>query len=143
MNEFEHEEQVAVIKWSDVHSRKFSELTWLHAIPNGGDRSKAQAGKLKAEGVRKGVADLCLPISRHGYNCLYIEMKYVNRFRASKKGDTRLTQDEIYKVARKNMSKEQLSFEKFCDENNNLYQVCGNSENAIALLKWYLGDKNE
>jgi hypothetical protein len=31
--------------------------------------------KLKAEGVRAGVADLCLPAARRGYHGLYIEMK--------------------------------------------------------------------
>ena len=138
MNEFEHDEQVTVIEWADTHSKKFPELAWLFAIPNGGHRSKAQAGKLKAEGVRKGVADLCLPVARHGYNALYIEMKYVNRFRTGKNKDTRLTQDEIYAASRKNMSDEQLAFEKFCDDNKNLYQTCGNNEAAIALLQWYL-----
>jgi len=143
MNEFEHDEQVTVIEWADNHTRQFKELAWLFAIPNGGHRSKAQAGKLKAEGVRAGVADLCLPIARRGYNALYIEMKYVNRFRASKTKDTRLTQDEIYKVARKNMSTDQLKFEVHCDAENNLYQTCGNNEAAIALLQWYLkGDKS-
>jgi hypothetical protein len=46
-----------------------------HAIPNGGKRGKAEAGRLKAEGVRAGVSDIFVayPVGdRHG---LYIEMK--------------------------------------------------------------------
>lgn len=63
-------------------------LRWLHAIPNGGERGKASAGNMKAEGVKSGVADIFLPVpydvtagythdddNRHG---LYIEMKRVN-----------------------------------------------------------------
>jgi len=141
MKELEHDEQVTVISWADSNVSKYPQLRWLHAIPNGGHRSKAQAGKLKAEGVKSGVADLCLPVARRGYNALYIEMKYVNRFRATKTKDTRLTADEIYIVARKNQSKPQGEFEKFCDTEKNLYQICGNNESAIALLQWYLEEE--
>lgn len=45
------------------------------AIPNGGRRSKAEAGRLKAEGVRAGVHDLFCSVERGGYHGLYIEMK--------------------------------------------------------------------
>ena len=48
---------------------------WVHAIPNGGERSAATAGKLKAEGVRKGVWDVFVPIPRQGKCGLYIEFK--------------------------------------------------------------------
>jgi hypothetical protein len=42
----------------------------IFAIPNGGARSKATAGRLKAEGVASGVPDLCIPAWR-----LWVEMK--------------------------------------------------------------------
>lgn len=45
------------------------------AIPNGGARSKAVAGKLKAEGVRAGVLDVMLPVPRGGSAGLWIEFK--------------------------------------------------------------------
>lgn len=38
------------------------ELRWLHAIPNGGYRDKVTAGKLKAEGVKRGIPDVFLPL---------------------------------------------------------------------------------
>lgn len=47
----------------------------LYAIPNGGHRHPATAAKLKAEGVKRGVPDLCLPVPRGGFNGLYLEMK--------------------------------------------------------------------
>jgi hypothetical protein len=47
----------------------------LFAIPNGGARHKAIAGKLRAEGVRAGVPDICLPVPRGEYHGLFIELK--------------------------------------------------------------------
>lgn len=72
----EHREQVALMKWSESAKVAYPSLKWLHAIPNGGKRSKAMAGKLKAEGVKRGVLDLFLPAARAGWHGLYIEMKY-------------------------------------------------------------------
>ena len=62
----EHEVQCAFVQWF--------RLQWpghrIIAIPNGGLRSKATAGKLRAEGVEAGVPDLFVP------SCsLWIEMK--------------------------------------------------------------------
>lgn len=77
--DLEHEAQCAVIEWASLVEKREPRLRWLFAIPNGGWRSKAQAGRLKAEGVKAGVADLFLPVGlqmgatwRHG---LFIEMK--------------------------------------------------------------------
>lgn len=62
----EHEEQRELVRWF--------RQTWpgvrIHAIPNGGARSKATAGRLKAEGVASGVPDLFVPAWR-----LWVEMK--------------------------------------------------------------------
>ncbi len=62
----EHEEQRELVRWF--------RQTWpgvrIFAVPNGGARSKATAGRLKAEGVASGVPDLFVPAWR-----LWIEMK--------------------------------------------------------------------
>ena len=62
----EHFEQRELVRWF--------RQTWpgvrIFAIPNGGARSKATAGRLKAEGVASGVPDLFIPAWR-----LWIEMK--------------------------------------------------------------------
>lgn len=73
----EHAEQRALITWASLSTGKHPELRLLFAIPNGGARSKAAAGKLKAEGVKPGVPDLCLPVARGGHHGLYLEMKRV------------------------------------------------------------------
>lgn len=62
----EHEEQRELVRWF--------RQTWpdvrIFAIPNGGARSKATAGRLKAEGVASGVPDLFVPAWS-----LWVEMK--------------------------------------------------------------------
>lgn len=74
----EHDEQVRVIEWARWHESKWPELALLHAIPNAGaGAQRGQAGKMKAEGVKPGVPDLCLPVRRKGYSGVYIEMKRV------------------------------------------------------------------
>lgn len=71
----EHQHQVALFQWARLHERKMPELKLLFAVPNGGLRNPAVAGKLKAEGVKAGVPDILLPVARKGYYGLAIEMK--------------------------------------------------------------------
>jgi len=64
----EHEEQRELVRWF----RQFHPDVLIFAIPNGGGRSKASAGRLKAEGVVPGIPDLFVPAKG-----LWIEMKRV------------------------------------------------------------------
>lgn len=50
-------------------------LRMLFAIPNGGERNKIVAAKLKAEGVKPGVPDLCLPVACGQFHGLFVELK--------------------------------------------------------------------
>lgn len=77
----EHAEQVALFDWADVvtwgNPDAAAALGLMYAVPNGGHRHRATAGRLKAEGVRAGVPDVCLPCrSVEGTRIgLYIELK--------------------------------------------------------------------
>ena len=71
----ESDEQIALFRWAQLSSAAHKELDLLYHIPNGGKRNAATAKRLKAEGVKPGVPDLCLPVARGGYHSLYIELK--------------------------------------------------------------------
>ena len=71
----EHVEQSFLIQRLELAAARWPELELLYAVPNGGLRSKAQAGKLKAEGVKRSVPDLVLPVPRWPFHGLYVEMK--------------------------------------------------------------------
>jgi hypothetical protein len=67
-----------------MNLQNYPELKMLYAIPNGGHRHKAVAGKLKAEGVKAGVWDVALDVGRNGFHGLRIEMKFgYNKLTAS------------------------------------------------------------
>ena len=71
MAQSEHAIQKAYFDWAKLHP----EARRAYAIPNGGMRNKIVAAKLKAEGVRKGVLDVHIPIPRGGCAGLWIEFK--------------------------------------------------------------------
>ena len=60
----EHHEQCALFAWLRLQWPDLDRVSF--AIPNGGHRHKAVAGKLKAEGVKAGVPDIFIayPIAR-------------------------------------------------------------------------------
>ncbi|RYD24756.1 MAG: VRR-NUC domain-containing protein [Verrucomicrobiaceae bacterium] len=62
-----------------MHHADCQHLRWLFAVPNGGHRGKASAGKMKAEGQRTGVPDLSLPVPRvaggRTFHGLWLELK--------------------------------------------------------------------
>lgn len=121
----EHDEQVAVINWAQLMAGQYPELDLLYAIPNGaglqhkvvnGRRFSLEAQKLRAEGMRKGTPDLCLPVARKGWHGLYIELKY----------------------GRNKPSEEQEAFLNKLAEQGYLAVVCWGAEDTIETLVDYL-----
>lgn len=74
--QYEAAEQCTLIDWSMRCRGKYPVLDLLFHIPNGGSRNKREAANLKRQGVKAGVADLCLPVACGGYHGLYIELKH-------------------------------------------------------------------
>jgi hypothetical protein len=68
-------EQQAVVAFCNYQKWRLPDADRIYHIPNGGKRSKTEALRLKAEGVKPGVSDLCLPVPMNGYHGMYIEMK--------------------------------------------------------------------
>lgn len=90
----EHGHQAAIMQWvATVWRHPLGRL--IFAVPNGGDRQAHVGASMAAEGVRKGVPDLCWPIVRaapemglgisidgsmgQAYPGLYIELKIPGR----------------------------------------------------------------
>jgi hypothetical protein len=73
----EHAEQQAFFAWLNfmqyhgVHPM----ARMAYAVPNGGKRDMITASRLKAEGVKPGVPDVCYPVPLHGFHSLYLEFK--------------------------------------------------------------------
>lgn len=71
----ESTEQIYLFLWAAYSTASMPELDLMYHIPNGGKRNITTAKRLKAEGVKAGVPDICLPVARGYYHGLYIELK--------------------------------------------------------------------
>lgn len=68
-------EQINLFRWAILQECIYPELVLLHHIPNGGKREKKTGARLKMAGVKSGVPDIFLPVSRGQSHGLYIELK--------------------------------------------------------------------
>jgi len=104
----EHEEQRELVRWF----RQNYKGVRIFAIPNGGARSPATAGRLKAEGVSSGVPDLFIPAWK-----LWIEMKRT-------KGGS--------------VSSEQKDWMKYLEEVGYCVKVCKGAEDAKRQIQAFV-----
>lgn len=128
----EHDHQVEIFKWAKLHETREPRLKLLYAIPNGGLRNKITAAGLKAEGVKAGVPDMCLPVPWvkilpqttmsliFTWSALYIELK---------------------KPGGRKPTKTQLKIHELLQSECNRVEVCYGHGEAITVLKEYLGMK--
>jgi hypothetical protein len=75
-NNDEDHEQMRFNMWFDKFLWKKG-CRWFHP-PNGGGRTMTEGVKLKAMGVKRGVPDIIVPMSRKGRHGLVIELKRVD-----------------------------------------------------------------
>lgn len=106
----EAEEQAAVVEYCDYLGIP------VYHIPNEGKRSRRTGGSLKAQGLRPGVPDLCIPVARGEYHALYIEMK----------------------AAHGRITKSQEHWIYALRKNGNAAFVCYGADNARDLIDHYL-----
>ena len=115
----EHGEQVTVVKWASWQSKQWPELNLLFAVPNGGARDVITGAKMKREGQKRGVPDLCLPVPRGEYAGLFIEMK----------------------TAKGRLTPEQAEWLKALNRQGYRAEVCHGADAAIRLIQEYLHEK--
>lgn len=113
----ESEEQQAVMEWAEAASGKWPELRLLYHVPNEGRRSMATGGRLRAEGLKSGVPDLCLPSAHGEYHGLYIEMKRTKGGRATP---------------------EQKEWLEMLEEEGYKTEICNGADAAIKAIGTYL-----
>lgn len=68
-------EQAALFQWAEIAQAQIPSLAFLAHWPNGGKRDKAAAGQLKAQGVKKGPADVWLFVRNPLYVGFVFEFK--------------------------------------------------------------------
>lgn len=112
----EHEEQKHLITLVRLRVGAFPELSRLFAVPNGGHRNAATAGKMKAEGQKSGVPDLFLPVRRDGAAGLWVEMK----------------------TAKGSVSPNQWDWMTFLHRAGYRVRLCNCPERALSILTDYL-----
>ena len=121
----ESSHQIALFMMCALNMKRFPELKWFHAIPNGGLRDKITSGKLKAEGVKSGISDTFLPVKRMQYSGLYIEMK-------------KPSEKPVKETSRGGISDEQREFGEFVKSRGFYFVVCYSWEEAWSCLEYYL-----
>lgn len=146
--ESERSHQVALFAWAAANAHNDVRLRFLFAVPNGatyGDDKQSKAirgGRMKAEGLRSGVPDVCLPVSvkrpvdlhnlygeRGYYHGLYIEMK---------KPSARLKRQPKHKWDTGGVSEEQVTWLNFLESQGYKVVVCYDWYEAASEIKYYL-----
>lgn len=113
-------EQIAVMDWCRWQQNKYPELELIFHIVNEGKRSKMMGLELQKMGMKKGIPDICLPVSNGKYHGLWIELK-------------------VDKTKR--LSKEQKEWLEKLNKNGYKAVRCDGAEEAIEVIKKYLNIK--
>ena len=124
----ESSHQIALFAMCALNMKRYPELKWLHAIPNGGLRDKITAGKLKAEGVKSGVSDISMPVKRSIYSGLYIEMK-------------KPSMKAVKETSKGGASDDQIEFAQFVIKQGFFFKFCYSWEEAWYWIETYLNMK--
>lgn len=116
----EDTEQMQIINYCNSMSAYVPDYAMIYHIPNEGKRKNG--AKLKRIGLRKGIPDLCLPVSKMGFNGLYIELK---------------------KDASKKASKEQKEWLFKLEQQGYATSLCFGANEAINLITAYMDSDYE
>lgn len=113
---WEDEMQKQVFRWARDAAVIWPALNLLYHPENEGKRSPAQGARAKALGLNAGVPDIHLPVARHGFHGLWIELKTPGG---------RLTT-------------RQATWIEALDREGHLACVCYCADEAIAQIEYYV-----
>lgn len=116
MRRTEKQEQEDLFRWASYRP----DLKLMYHVTNEGRRSIQHAMSLKRQGMKPGVPDICLPVSRGRYHALYIELK-------AKGG---------------RLSPEQREWQRDLLAEGNCATVCYGFEQAKQTIDWYMRGAN-
>lgn len=116
MKQNEFKEQCEVFRWAKMQECIYPHLKFLHASLNGVRLTAGQSKKMSLAGMRRGVADICLPFKNKHYTQLFVEMKF---------GRNKLTED-------------QAKFERFVCAGGANYVTAYSAFEAIEEITKYL-----
>jgi hypothetical protein len=108
----------SVFEWIFANEQRYPALKYVMHVPNGGARSKGEAGKLKAMGVRKGVVDIVGP-----FPCSGGGLGFACELKAPGGKPT----------------SEQSAFLEKAKEHQWVYGLCYNFDDFLMLVSVYLG----
>jgi len=126
-NDNEHQIQKEYFKILSLNENEFPELAFIFAVPNGSLRNIRVAVKLKAEGVKRGVPDIMIPImtsKQFGHNMLGYSMGGCFLETKTEKGV---------------MSKEQKAYRLFLIEQGYEHIICRSVSELVSATENYLG----
>lgn len=63
-NDLEHAEQVALFEWLAYKTNQDPLFALAFAVPNGGNRDAVTGARLKDEGLKPGIPDVCWPVQK-------------------------------------------------------------------------------
>lgn len=119
MKQNESKLQAAIVRWFALAYPKYDRM--LFAIENKRVVNNIQGAKLKMQGVKAGVADLCLALPTQNSGALYIELKF----------------------GKNKQTAEQIEFEKACIAFGNKYELIYSFDAAIKIITSYINSYNE
>ena len=125
----EHLEQQAVFEWASLMSGKHPELELLHANPN--QATYNRAAKYRAEGMKVGIPDIFLPCIKSFQTILSYDTNYYHGlFIEMKVGKNKPTPEQLWWIERLTRQGYRVA-------------VCYSADEAIAVIKDYLGITEE
>lgn len=110
-------EQIRVMKYCESMEAYNEEYKLIYHIPNEGKRKQRTGKNLVKAGLKKGVPDLFISVSKFGYHGLYIELK----------------KDKKSKV-----EAEQINWIKRLNQQKYIATVCYGADEAIELITAYI-----